>query len=620
MLNTNTCRVSLLCLALLSAAVHAQTNAIDAAIEGYVRDASGGVIQNARITVRNTSTNISSESHTNADGYFRFPLLQVGTYKLTAEADGFKTITKPDLSLVAGQKVRLDFDMQVGARAETVEVTADSSLELADTGSSAVAGIVSRKEVEDLPIVSRNIYNYQLLAPGVQGLSSPTFGTTQFAFGGNERSSWNLDGLDNTQRGGSRQIRMVITTPEAVEEIQVLSNGYSAEFGRAAGGQVNVILKSGTNQYHGSELFIYRPQDWQARPSLAATNPPLTWWDEAVTFGGPIRKDRLFFFTPYEHPNALTILPANATALNLPASQQGTAPFGETYDTYVGKLNYRLNDRNSGYVRYARFTNHQPNNASGLTIPDRGVNFDDHMNGGGIQLATAFSPNLLNEVRYGAIQRTQANAPVGAPNPYNAAVNITGVANIGFNPLAATETTELANQIIDNVTWTHGRSTWKFGVDFQHTNFDIFRARNVAYTFGGLAAAGAARGAVSALNQYLFTAQGLTDPATGKPYTYSTFAEDGGDPRLNISFQFLNWFVQNEFRVNERLTINVGVRYETIFFPALDPDAPYPLSRQIDADRTDFAPRVSFNWRATQDGKTVVRGAFGTFYDVPPLS
>src|SRR5215510_6657656 len=407
-----------------SAIANAQSNAIDAAAEGYVRDATGGAIQQAHITVRNTSTNVATESMTNSDGYFRFPLLQVGKYRLTAEAEGFKALTRPDFALVAGQKVRLDLDMQVGSRTESVEVTAETSLELADTGSSAVAGIVSRKEVEDLPIVSRNIYNFQLLAPGVQGLSSPTFGTTQFAFGGNQRSSWNLDGLDNTQRGGSRQIRMVITTPEAVEEIQVLSNGYSAEFGRAAGGQVNVILKSGTNQYHGSELFLYRPRDWQARPSLAAVNPQETWQDEAVTFGGPILKDRLFFFTQYEHnpydrPNALTILPANADALQLPANQRGTAPFGETYDTYVGKLNYRLNDRNSGYVRYARFTNHQPNNASGLTIPDRGVNFDDHMNGGGIQLATAFSPNLLNEVRYGAIQRTQANSPVGKPNPYN---------------------------------------------------------------------------------------------------------------------------------------------------------------------------------------------------------
>ncbi|HXB72016.1 MAG TPA: carboxypeptidase regulatory-like domain-containing protein [Candidatus Acidoferrales bacterium] len=351
--------------AVCGAALNAQSNAIDAAIEGYVRDASGGMIQRAHVTVRNSSTNVASETLTNADGYFRFPLLQVGAYGLTAEAEGFKAITKPDLALGAGQKIRLDFDMQVGSQAESVEVPAETSMELADTGSSAVAGIVSRKELEDLPIVSRNIYNFQLLAPGVQGLSSPTFGTTQFAFGGNERSSWNLDGLDNTQRGGSRQTRMVITTPEAVEEVQVLSNGYSAEFGLAAGGQVNVILKSGTNQYHGSELFLYRPQSWQARPSLAAVNPEETWWDDALTFGGPIRKDRIFFFTQYDHnpylrPNALTILPANAAALNLPANQQGTAPFGETYDTSMIFFN-------SGYPVHA---------VSGIDLNNDGISND----------------------------------------------------------------------------------------------------------------------------------------------------------------------------------------------------------------------------------------------------
>jgi hypothetical protein len=605
--------------------LEAQSNAIDAAIEGYVRDATGGAISGANVTARNTATNVASETRANAEGYFRFPLLQVGVYKLSAGAEGFKAFSQTEIAIAAGQKMRIDIDMQVGSRAESVEVTAGASMEIADTGSSAVGGVVTSKEVEDLPIVSRNIYNYQLLAPGVQGLSSPTFGTTQFAFGGNERSSWNLDGLDNTQRGGSRQIRMVITTPEAVEEVQVLANGYSAEFGRAAGGQVNVILKSGTNRYHGSELFLYRPQSWQARPSLASVNPRETWWDEALTFGGPIKKDRLFFFTQYEHnpytrPNALTILPSNASALGLPADQQGTAPFGETYDTFVGKLNYTLNNKNSGYVRYARFTNHQPNNASGLTIPDRGVNFDDHMNGGGVQLATVFTPMLLNEVRFGVIQRTQANAPVGKPNPYDAAVNIAGVANIGYNPLAATETTELSNQVIDNLTWTRGRSTWKAGMDVQHTNFDIFKARAVTYAFGGLSAAGASRGAVSALNQYLNTVSGAIDPGTGKPYTYSTFSEDGGDPRLNISFNFVNWFLQDEFRITPRFTINAGVRYEAILFPKLDPNAPYPQSRKIDNDLKDFAPRASFNWLATSDAKTVVRGSFGTFYDVPSLA
>ena len=189
-----------------STSLHAQTNAIDAAVEGYVRDATGGSISGGKVSVRNEATNVAAETKANAEGYFRFPLLQVGSYKVVAEAEGFKTFTQSGIALAAGQKIRLDLTMQVGSRAESVEVTADASISLADTGSSAVGGVVSAKEIQDLPIVSRNIYNFQLLAPGVQGLSSATFGTTQFAFGGNERSSWNLDGLDNTQRGGSRQI------------------------------------------------------------------------------------------------------------------------------------------------------------------------------------------------------------------------------------------------------------------------------------------------------------------------------------------------------------------------------------------------------------------------------
>src|SRR5450432_2962936 len=160
--------------------LEAQSNAIDAAIEGYVRDATGGAISGANLTARNTATNVASETRANAEGYFRFPLLQVGVYKLSAGAEGFKAFSQTEIAIAAGQKMRIDIDMQVGSRAESVEVTAGASMEIADTGSSAVGGVVTSKEVEDLPIVSRNIYNYQLLAPGVQGLSSPTFSTTQF--------------------------------------------------------------------------------------------------------------------------------------------------------------------------------------------------------------------------------------------------------------------------------------------------------------------------------------------------------------------------------------------------------------------------------------------------------
>src|SRR5262249_11394106 len=282
--------------------VSAQSNATDAAIEGYVRDASGGTVSGASITAKNTATNIVSQTTTTAEGYYRFPLLQVGNYDLTVMSQGFKEFNESGIQLAVGKNVRLDAKLELGQVSEKITVTADDSvLTLADTSTAATGDILSHKEVEDLPIPSRNIYNYHLLSPGVQGLTSATFGTTQFTFGGNERSSWNLDGLDNTQRGGNRQIRMVITTPEAVEEMQVLANGYSAEFGRAAGGQVNIILKSGTNQLHGSALYYFRPRDAQARPSLAAVNPQRTWHDEAFTLGGPIVKDRLFFFGQFEN-------------------------------------------------------------------------------------------------------------------------------------------------------------------------------------------------------------------------------------------------------------------------------------------------------------------------------
>ena len=618
--------MNLLRLVLLTVAVClatlAQTNAVDAALEGYIRDATGASVAGAKVTIRNPETNVSLDVQSAADGYYRFPILKVGQYDVKVSAAGFKEFVQNGFRLAVGQKGRLDIAMTIGNVAEQVEVNADLPIATASTAS--IGAVLSRKEVEELPIVSRNVYNYHLLSPGVQGLPSAAFGTTQFTFGGNERTAWNLDGLDNTQRANTRQIRMVITTPEAVEEMQVLANGYTAEFGRAAGGQINVILKSGTNDFHGSALGLYRFQDLQARPSLAALNPDRTWHDEAFTLGGPIKKDRLWFFgqfenNPYTLPNSVSISAANASALGLPPNPTGTIPFGETYRTYVIKTNYKLNDKNFGYVRYNRFTNDQPNNASGLTVQSRGTTFYDRMNGGGAQLITLLTPNLTNELRSGVIQRTTINAPFPGGDPNGAAINITGVANIGFNPLNYTAQTEKAFQLIDSLTWTRGKSTWKTGVDFQRTNFDILRPQNRTFTFGGLAAANG-RPAVSALNQYLNTKAGLIDPATGKPYTYTQFAIDGGDPALQISYSFINFFLQNEYRVTPRLTLSAGVRYEAILFPELDPQAPYVLSRRINNDYSNVAPRVSFSYAATKDNKTVVRGAFGLFYDVPGLS
>ena len=155
----------------------AQSNATDAAIEGYVRDASGATVSGANITAKNTATNIASQTTTDGEGYYRFPLLQVGNYDLRVLAEGFKEFNESGIQLAVGKNVRLDAKLEVGQVSEKITVTADdSALTLADTSTAATGDILSRKEVEDLPIPSRNAYNYHLLSPGVQGLTSATFG------------------------------------------------------------------------------------------------------------------------------------------------------------------------------------------------------------------------------------------------------------------------------------------------------------------------------------------------------------------------------------------------------------------------------------------------------------
>ena len=597
-----------------------QANAVDAAVNGYVTDSSKSAVAGARVSLTNAGTGTTQEVVADDKGYYRFPLVPVGTYRLSTTAAGFQQTTQTGIVLSVGQEARVDATLPVGSATESVEVEASASL--VDSGTSTVGAVLDRREIENLPIASRNLFNFLLLSPGVIGIPTSTFSTTQFTFGGTERAQWNLDGLDNTQHGTSRQIRLLIVTPEAVAQSQTLANGYSAEFGRAAGGQVNVLLKSGTNQFHGSAIGQFRPSDLQAIPTLLKTQPSRSWTDEAFTLGGPVLHNRLFFFgqfenNPYTLPTAIVITPANAAALGLPASQLGSVPFGETYRTLVGKVNYTINDKNSGWVRYSRFTNNQPNNGGGFGIVDRGLTYTDHQNGGGAQLATIVTSNLLNEVRVGTTQRDTFNGPVKQTSSTGSVlVNVASVANFGFSPLTTTTTTERSTSVLDNVTWTRGRSTFKFGGEFDHELFANLSGTAPTFTFNGLAAQNA-RPAVSALNQYLNTVGGKIDPATGSPYSYTFLTSYSGDPNVRIAFNFVNFFAQDEIRLSPRLSVNVGARYEAILFPTFDPLAPNPLSRSVPNDYKDIAPRLGVTFSPAE--KTVVHASYGMYYDVPGL-
>lgn len=602
---------------LFSNAAFSQSNATDAALDGYVFDPTSSTVSGARVVARNLTTNLESSTVTNEQGYYRFPLLKIGEYEISVSQQGFTDFRQTGVVLNIGRQVKLDVHLTVGSQTDSVTVQADASI--VEAGQPAMTEVVNEKAMRDLPITSRNIYNLHTFGPGVKGIPSTGFGTTQFTFGGLNRSTWSVDGLDNTQRRTDRQIRLVINTPESVEEMQVVSNGYPAEFGRSAGGLVNVITRSGGNDWHGAILLLNRPNATSARPGLSATKPDTSWEDYAFTASGPIKRDRIFFFANYEYnpyvtPTPVAINPSAAAALGLTPNQLANAAFGETFHTPSAKVNFRINDKNNGFIRFSRFTNDQPYGSSGgLTTSDRGIFFHDRMNGGAGQLATVITPNLLNEFRFGINRRYEFREPQTPASADEYYVNITGVANFGNSPTSGSLNVETSTQFVDNLTWTKGRHTLKGGVDFQTTGFDLNSSLNRTYTFGGLSG-------VSPLDQYLFTVQGKINPATGRPFTYTQLSQDLGDPTLTTRFNFFNTFLQDEFRVSPKLTITAGLRYELILFPSLDSSSPYPLSRSVRNNNLNFAPRLGFSYNPFSDSKTVIRGAYGMFYDTPSLA
>ena len=190
----------------------AQSAATDAALEGYVFDASGASVAAAAVVAESAGTGIRTEAATAENGYYRFPLLPIGQYSVTISRPGFKEFRQEGVTLNVGRKVRVDATLELGDVVETVTVTADASI-VDVSRQPAMEEVIGERAVRALPIVSRNLFNLNLLGPGVKGVPSSGFGTTQFSFAGLQRTNWSADGMDNTQRRFGRQIRLVIYTP-----------------------------------------------------------------------------------------------------------------------------------------------------------------------------------------------------------------------------------------------------------------------------------------------------------------------------------------------------------------------------------------------------------------------
>jgi len=599
----------------------AQSNAVDGAVNGYVTDASGAAIPDATVTLLNQDTNVTATLHTGKDGYFRYPLVPLGTYTLSAAAAGFDEYRREGITVKVGSDVSVSPSLTVrGDKNVTVEVRADASM--IESATPAIGGVVTEREMEDLPITSRNVYNLFFFVPGAKGIPSDNFATPGYSFGGVLRASWNLDGIDNADRASTSPLRLVIVTPGAVRQIQVLANGYQAEFGKSSGGQTSVITRGGDNHWHGSAMYEYRPQPLAAIPALATKKPDLQWFMAEGNLGGPIIHDHLFFFANYEHnpyvsPNANTITATTIAALGLTPDQVAIQNTGQNYDSPSIRVDYHLNAANSGFLRYVHFQNNSPYSGSGgLSVNSRSTHSYDQQDGGEVQLATV-KGNLLNEVRFGINRREIKGGAQFTPSATDVYTNISGYANLGNSP-SQSNTVEQLNQVVDNVTWQRGRHTIKAGGDYQWTQYRSQVAPARTFTFSGLTAAGS-RGAVSALNQYLYAVAGDIDSATGAPYTYTSLSLALGDPTTIRTMQFFNGFVQDQYRFRRNLVVTGGLRYEKQLYPEGSPDSTFETAhRQLHSRNLSFAPRANVAWQATP--KTMVSAAGGLYFDVPNLS
>jgi len=594
----------------------AQSQALNGQIEGTVTDPNGAAIPNASVTIVNIETGTTRTVSTDYSGVYRAPLLPLGTYRVTAEAPNFKKLVREGITLTTGQTATVVLALEAGQVSEVVTISGDAPI--VDPGKIDLGRVMNTVEVHNLPLVSRNPYNFALLQSNVTGRPNVEFGVPRInANGYARRTNYQLDGNNNTQSDRSG-IRLMPISELFVSEVQLVTNGFAPEFGNTPGLIMNAVTPSGTNDYHGHVSYRFRRTSFSSRPFFSdPTKPkPKTKVDDfTAAVGGPIISNRWHFYAGFEKlsrdlggepQRVITISQANQQALvaaGVPVTAfPNSIPTAQKVKFFIFRTDVRLTDQHSLVGRVNSFRNNSPDNiAGGTQTLERSIDFVDQSDSVGLQLISAFTPTFLNEARYQYARRYSQNLP-NANSGTTPSIVITGAQAALFgapenpNTIAPLES---SSQFLDNVTITRGSHTMKFGGGFNVID-DTQKAGIFArYTFPSIAAYVAAQNGTNRLG-------------------YTSYLESFGDPQVNFRSVFYNFFAQDDWRVTPRLKINYGVRYDLYDVPQAAADAPLPLSRNFRVDKNNFAPRLGVVY-ALRDGDhpTVVRGSMGIYYDPP---
>lgn len=580
----------------------AQQSVTSATLSGRIEDARGAFVSGASVTAVNLETQQQLNTTTDDEGRYRFPYLRTGTYDLKIDAAGFSSVTK-QLTVSIGQALDLPIKLDVAGVSAQVNIGTD--IPAVETVRTQITETIRPREINELPLNGRNYLDLALLIPGVSPTntgSNQRFAETSAVPGqgisiAGQRNLYNsfiVDGV--SANDDAADLTGTYYSEEVIDQFQVVTSGGIAEFGRASGGVVNILTKSGTNDLRGSLYGYFRNQRFDARNPLAPTKDLLTQAQYGGTIGGPLRRERTFFFSNFEQTRrnysaVLTISPAAVNSINSrlravnyqgPLVSTGVVPASFDATNFFTRIDHSINQRNQLSARYSLYHIEAVNsrNVGGLNAVSRGTGLSDTDQTVVVSNVTTLSSRTLNEAR---VQYTNSRLDAPVNDETGPAVNIAGFANFGTATFSPQGRDINLFEAVDNVSTQRGDHSLKFGANF------LYNRVNILFP-----------GAV----QGVYSFSSLSNFLSGN---YLNYQQAFGVPNQLQSNPNFGVFVQDEWRVRPDLTLNAGLRYDAQWLP-----------EPIQTDTNNFSPRLGIVW-APGDRKTVVRASYGLYYDRIPL-